>query len=427
MRIFPEDDEIKASKLIKLWVGEGFLKPSIAKTLDEVAEEYLRNLIDRNLILVREWKDVGKRAKTCGIHDLLRDLCLRQSRKECMICVPKAQCIDFEGEVNDDCFICSSCAKVQRMDLPQVQVASQSTSLSSILVCNDCRIMYPNLIRLRLLRVKAVSHMGVDIDFQYPTKLRYLYMNNVMPLNFEPTISLLWNLQTLILSFPIGANLPSEIWDMPQLRHLISDGHFDLPHPVVTENSMIMENLHTLANFQNFRCTIDFLDRVPNLKKLGIIRYEKSSSGLENLARLQKLESLYLFEKNVSLLANITFPTSLKKLSLSNCCIPWEEMTVFGSVLPNLEKLTLYRNAFKGAEWSPVEGQFPRLKVLIIVCNDLVRWRAESIHFPNLERLHLESMECLEEIPSGIGDIPTLLSIHLWKCSDSSVNSAKQI
>ncbi|KAL2243725.1 UNVERIFIED_CONTAM: putative late blight resistance protein R1A-10 [Sesamum indicum] len=425
MRMFPEDAKIKASKLIKLWVVEGFLKPSRAKTLEEVAEEYLRNLIDRNLILVRKWSYGGKKAKTCGIHDLLRDLCLRQSEKECLICVPKVQCIDFDNVNSDGCFICSSWAKVQRMHLPEVQVASQSTSLVSLLVCDGCRIVYPNLIRLRLLRV--IAYEDVDKELPHPTKLRFLDMNNEMQLNFESTLSLLWNLQILTLRLPFRINLPSEIWDMPQLRHLIGSGDTVLPHPIVTQDSVIMENLQTLADFRDFRCTIDVLDRVPNLKKLGIVHLEKGSGCLENLAYLQKLESLFLLDENVSLLANITFPTSLKKLSLSNCCIPWEEMTIFGSVLPNLEKLTLYYNAFTGPEWSPVEGQFPRLKVLLIFNSDLVWWRAESIHFPNLERLHLYNMFCLEEIPLGIGDIPTLLSIHLSYCSDSSVNSAKQI
>ncbi|KAL0318442.1 UNVERIFIED_CONTAM: putative late blight resistance proteinR1B-16 [Sesamum angustifolium] len=367
MRIFPEDDEIKVSKLIKLWVAEGFLKPIRAKTLEEVAEEYLRNLIDRNLILVRKRMDGGK-TKTCSIHDLLRDLCLRQSRKEYFICVPKVQCIDLRHVFfwnNNMCFLCSSWLKVRRMDLPEVQVASQSTSLASPLVCDDCRII---------------------------------------------------------------VDLPSEIWDMPQLRHLISCGLAALRHPVATQDSMIMENLQTLADFRDFRCTMDVLDRVPNLKKLGIFHIEKDIVGLNNLTRLHKLESLSVVEKDLSLLANmITFPISLKKLTLSTCCIPWEEMKVFGSVLPNLEKLKLYHNAFKGAEWSPVEGQFPRLKVLIIWKNDLVWWRAEDVHFPCLERLVLDEMHSLEEIPSGIGDIPTLRSIHLKRCSGSSVNSARQI
>ncbi|KAL0356085.1 UNVERIFIED_CONTAM: Late blight resistance protein R1-A [Sesamum radiatum] len=258
------------------------------------------------------------------------------------------------------------------MDLPEVQVASQSTLLASLLVCDDGRIMYPNLHRLTLLRVKAYE--DVDIEFMHPTKLRYLNINNEMQLNFESpsTISLLWNLQTLTLRLPYTVNLPSEIWDMPQLRHLILCGLAVLPHPVVTQDSMIMENLQTLADFQNFRCTMAFLHRVPNLKKLGIFHLEEGSGGLDNLARLHKLESLSVVDKDLSSLANITFPISLKNLTLSTRCIPWEEMMVFGTVLPNFEKFKLYDNAFKGPEWSPVEGQFPRLKVLIIWKNDLV-------------------------------------------------------
>ncbi|KAL0341447.1 UNVERIFIED_CONTAM: hypothetical protein Scaly_1807300 [Sesamum calycinum] len=104
----------------------------------------------------------------------------------------------------------------------------------------------------------------------------------------------------------------------------------------------------------------------------------------------------------------------------------WKDMEIIGSLL-NLEVLKLYRNAFKGAEWNPVDGQFPRLRVLLIHQSDLVRWNAENNHFPNLERLFLEDMHDLEEIPSDIGDIATLCSIHLDFCSDSIVNSAKQI
>ncbi|KAK4395090.1 putative late blight resistance proteinR1A-10 [Sesamum angolense] len=52
MRVFPEDREIRVSQLIKLWVAEGFLKPISGKSMEEVAEKYFKDLIDRNLILV---------------------------------------------------------------------------------------------------------------------------------------------------------------------------------------------------------------------------------------------------------------------------------------------------------------------------------------------------------------------------------------
>ncbi|KAL0341484.1 UNVERIFIED_CONTAM: hypothetical protein Scaly_1811000 [Sesamum calycinum] len=101
-------------------------------------------------------------------------------------------------------------------------------------------------------------------------------------------------------------------------------------------------------------------------------------------------------------------------------------MTIIGS-LPNLEVVILMYCAFEGSEWNPIEGQFPRLKILTLWNSNLVCWRAENIHFPNLEKLSLHYMDDLEEIPSGIGDIATLRSINVCKCSESIVKSAMQI
>ncbi|KAL0429569.1 UNVERIFIED_CONTAM: Disease resistance protein RPP13 [Sesamum radiatum] len=86
--VFPEDYEIRVSKLIKLWVAEGFLKPIISQSLEEVAMKYLQDLINRNLILIRQRGSNGI-IKSCSIHDLLHDLCLREGHKEKFFCVTK--------------------------------------------------------------------------------------------------------------------------------------------------------------------------------------------------------------------------------------------------------------------------------------------------------------------------------------------------
>ncbi|KAG8378821.1 hypothetical protein BUALT_Bualt07G0024700 [Buddleja alternifolia] len=57
---FPEDHEVQVSILIKLWIAEGFLKPLRTKNLEEVADEYLEDLIDRNLVLIHERGRTGK-------------------------------------------------------------------------------------------------------------------------------------------------------------------------------------------------------------------------------------------------------------------------------------------------------------------------------------------------------------------------------
>uniref|UniRef100_M1B376 Disease resistance protein Gpa2 n=1 Tax=Solanum tuberosum TaxID=4113 RepID=M1B376_SOLTU len=50
--MFPEDTVIFVNKLVKLWAAEGFLKVEMMKSIEEVAEKCVKDLIDRNLIFV---------------------------------------------------------------------------------------------------------------------------------------------------------------------------------------------------------------------------------------------------------------------------------------------------------------------------------------------------------------------------------------
>ncbi|KAL2515610.1 Disease resistance protein [Forsythia ovata] len=69
-----------------LWVAEGLLKSVKSKSLENVAEEYLLDLVDRNHILACDHSSKGK-IKTFRIHDVLRDLCVREAEREKFFCV----------------------------------------------------------------------------------------------------------------------------------------------------------------------------------------------------------------------------------------------------------------------------------------------------------------------------------------------------
>ncbi|KAL3509017.1 hypothetical protein ACH5RR_028418 [Cinchona calisaya] len=75
---FLEDQEIKAKKLMRLWIAEGFVQDPVQL---EVAEEYMMDLIRRNLIMVSKQKSTGG-VKTCSIHDLLHEFCRSKAKEE---------------------------------------------------------------------------------------------------------------------------------------------------------------------------------------------------------------------------------------------------------------------------------------------------------------------------------------------------------
>lgn len=79
---FREDYEIRVSFLVRLWVAEGFLKPhNESKSLEDVAEECLEDLVKRNFVMISKRKSNGK-IKSCRLHDLMRDLCIRKAGEE---------------------------------------------------------------------------------------------------------------------------------------------------------------------------------------------------------------------------------------------------------------------------------------------------------------------------------------------------------
>ena len=57
--VFPEDFEILARQLIQLWIAEGFIMQDKSKKIEDVAEEYLEELIDRSLIMVTAKRSDG--------------------------------------------------------------------------------------------------------------------------------------------------------------------------------------------------------------------------------------------------------------------------------------------------------------------------------------------------------------------------------
>ncbi|XP_019175619.1 PREDICTED: putative late blight resistance protein homolog R1B-17 isoform X1 [Ipomoea nil] len=88
--VFPEDRDILATKLINLWVAEGFLKKEkqMTKSLEEVAESYLHNLINRNLVQVSQQSFDGK-IKSCKLHDMLHDISVKEARRGKLLSVRK--------------------------------------------------------------------------------------------------------------------------------------------------------------------------------------------------------------------------------------------------------------------------------------------------------------------------------------------------
>lgn len=378
----------------------------------------------------------------CKIHDLLRELCITMAEKENFLCVLRL--CETPRPLNGERRIAIHGGSVEYS--PQIFDALKSAPLVRSLIFNDgadddLRSDFKLLkilgviedrcdVVLRLLRSGSKSHQ------QY-VNLRYLH-RGLHPLNHSShhilklpsSISRLWNLQTLIL----GGNIhtPPQIWEMLNLRHVICNW-IRLPDPPSKgkQKGIILQKLQTLSEAGDFRVCEEVCARIPNIKTLRIFYVSYNNGYLNELKSLTKLESLTCeFSCQEPVRSDsahfLKFPSSLVELYLIKCCLGWEDLTVIGS-LPCLQVLKL-GCSIKGNEWSTIEGEFKRLKYLEIRnCDDLSNWNTESSHFPVLVSLTLKGLTKLSEIPSGIGDIPTLERIELDECGVSAAISAMRI
>ncbi|XP_042048184.1 putative late blight resistance protein homolog R1B-16 isoform X2 [Salvia splendens] len=343
MGIYTEDPKFLVNLHILFIVAGGCVKPINGKCLEEIAEEYLEELVDRNMLIVEERKHGGK-LKFLKMHDLLRDLCLREAQKLKFLCVLEDGSIP--RAVNSQRNILSRFKK-DEFPTPLIRPLESAFLVRMLFGIFPESLSYT----FRLLRVVYLKkYLGEEVRRGHYEEilcglvnLRLIMMiadEHPLPSSFY----LLWNLQTLIL-FNAGEDYVCEIWKMPQLRHVLTvdggtlDGAYCIPDHFNDEKDMMLENLHTLRVVSNLKFGEGVLERIPNIKTLKLYydREVEDYYRLNNLCRLQKLETLRLCvaEEHTHVMLQVSFPHSLKKLTLEKTNLPWEDMkTKIGNWLP---------------------------------------------------------------------------------------------
>ncbi|KAL1546745.1 putative late blight resistance protein R1B-16 [Salvia divinorum] len=434
MAAFPQDYEIHASELIRLWVAEGFMEHhGESERVEVVAEGWLEKLIEQSLVLISSRKSDGK-IKSCRLHNTVRDFCVRQAGQEKFLLSVTDY---FPNLILRRHFLPQVLQNHHRVSVTWHDLHlkdSTHSSCTTSIICIPRRGYRPkgSVVKFTSLRILHVSRrndhsyweLGKVFELIYLTYLASNIPDSIVP----SAISELQNLQTLII-YRIEVRLPAEIWSLRQLRHLIAFSFCPLllPHGVI----LSLENLQTLSMATNFVCSERMVRMIRNIKKLGIC-YSEEKFGvgyhLDNLMHLLQLEKLKLDMHNsfVPHLNPIFLPLSLKKLELSGEWISWREMTIVGS-LPNLQVLKLKNYACYGEQWETSQEGFGNLIHLLIDESNLKCWRTKWTHFPRLQCLMLHRCPYLHEIPKDIADILTLKLIEIDDLNQSLLYSAKII
>ncbi|KAL3381093.1 hypothetical protein AABB24_001291 [Solanum stoloniferum] len=442
---FPRGYLIPARKLIHLWIAEGFIQYRGNLSLECKAENYLNELVNRNLVMVMQ-RTLDGQIKTCRVHDMLYEFCWQEATTEEKLFHE----VKFGGEqsvreVSTHRRLCIHSSVVEF-----ISKKPSGEHVRSFLCFSPEKIDTPPTVSaniskafplLRVFDTESIKINRLCKEFFQLYHLRYIAFSFELLKVLPKHVGELWNVQTLIVNTQqINLDIEADILNMPRLRHLHTNTSAKLPtpaNPKTSKTTLVNQSLQTLSTIAPESCTEYVLSRAPNLKKLGIrgkiaMLMEPSQSILfNNVKRLQFLENLKLInvgqtdQTQLCLPPASLFPTKLRKLTLSDTWLEWDDMSVLKQ-LEYLQVLKLKDNAFKGEHWELNDGGFPFLQVLCIERANLVSWNASGDHFPRLKHLHI-SCDKLEKIPIGLADIHSLQVMDLRNSTKSAAKSAREI
>ncbi|XP_027099866.1 uncharacterized protein [Coffea arabica] len=451
---FQGDKEIPVRRLIWLWMAEGFILKRDSRSLEDLGEGYLRDLIGRSLITVAKRRSNGS-VKTCGVHDMVRNLCLLKAKEENflkLVTNSDEPYASFDDNVDFDDFDPSNsviyeehrlCMSMSRQHFVVSRPSGPYVRSLLFFAINDAYPRCPynvsfiseNFELLKVLDLESINMGssftdGIDLLVQ----LSYLAVGGDID-SIPSSLANLRNLETLLVKGLKGkVVLPDSIWHMTRLRHVHVTNHAAFTLKNMTGSYYQLSNLVSLS-----MPTLSYGEhaeiitrRLPNLRDLSCI-FSKSRGfstdcyqfpRLEDLTRLESLKVVYRGKTTNT--GEFNFPSSLKKLSLSNFFFRQDHISAIGR-LANLEVLKLLSSSFEDAIWEMGEGEFPELKFLKLDSLNIVEWNASSDHLPNLQHLVLRKCENLKEVPIDFMNIPTLQLIEVQLCGESVEESLRRL
>ncbi|KAK6946360.1 Rx, N-terminal [Dillenia turbinata] len=281
--LFPEDADIRAKQVIRMWIAEGFILSSEIDrehTVEAAGEEWLEELIERNMIHVGA-RDTDGRVKTCRMHDLIRDLCLEKAREENFLEIlspsspsnPKGM-----SSING-----TDASKIRRIALH---------------VGNDSAFTKRFLLEHRNFGIRSLFYFGSGLELsksEWETVCANLPLIRVL----------------LLLQVDFNADkLPKQIGNLLHLKHL----------GLVNCVGEIPQSLGNLQNLQFLYCysNVDHVNLLPKMEQLRYLSVRKleGESKEFRVGALKNLRCLARVEAGSWMFRDLQHLTSLERLGV---------------------------------------------------------------------------------------------------------------
>ncbi|CDP19597.1 unnamed protein product [Coffea canephora] len=419
LSIYPEDHEIRCIRLVNLWIAERFVERREGMRIEDIAWDYLGELINRSLIQVTHvfYEGIPQR---CRIHDLLREVILLKSREQNMVTVTTGQPMLWPSDKVRRLVVhsCSSSNNTQQRQSycfdhlrSFVTVGSTDPLLSKRLLSEISRSS-------KLLKVLDLG--GQEAQEEIPNEifnlfhLKHLDLYDTRVKTVPKAIGKLQHLEFLDLSNTRVRELPMEILKLQKLR--------------VLKVYQQVDSSDDDYGYHGFKAP----SNMGGLLALEIIdlnhhhHHPSSSSSSSSSSFLQSLHLLILCGRLEKMPQWVAHLHSLVRIDLNLSRLRGEEDPLESlQHLPNLGEIN-FCGSYQGEGLCFKAGGFLKLKELHLKRMEGLRWmRVEEGALPILHQLVLEQLPLLDELPLGIQHLSHLQELYLYEMSSEMIEKVE--
>ncbi|KAF3640672.1 hypothetical protein T459_15332 [Capsicum annuum] len=368
-----------------LWSDERLVEPTDLKSVDEVMEVYVDELISSSLVIVR-----GGRKQRCQIHELVHEFCSIKAR-------------------TDKLFDLTSSIILSSSSSSDLMLRSRTIIIDEDPHSDDSSLFSPEKRNPYVKHLLSLQHDYQWRILRFPNNghLRHLRLLKRHACSFE------------VLKYSDeGRSSPSVVFKPLQSRNSGGGGQWIKPaidKPVKLENLLSLKRPKLSSSVDSE----DIFKWFPNLQRLKFFMFcwrgkQIYFPRLDVLNKREKVkaELLCCGPKHVHQF-DFHFPSSLKEVELDGFDLTSDSLSRIGTSLPNLKNLVLYRATIEGGkEWNMEQLTFHNLKSLTLNWVSFCEWKVIADEsFPVLEDLEIIYCNELIEIPDSFGDIASLKSI----------------
>ncbi|KAG8375148.1 hypothetical protein BUALT_Bualt10G0070200 [Buddleja alternifolia] len=400
LSIFPEDDLLEKWRLIRLWIAEGFVQAKQGKTVEEVAEGYLNELLNKNLIRVVK-TSIDGRPKKFSIHDVLRQFIISKSREHNILSNYNKGDISWQGKTRHLTIHSSinyteeSCnfRYLRSLHFLGSGDSEYSESILEKVFGGGCRLL--KVLDLRRAPIETIPNQVFKLYH-----LTYLSLRKTKVKLIPKSIQNLLNLETLDLKESKVTELPIEILKLKKLRHLLVYSHKVLYYYVPFDN------------LQSFKAPYE----IGNMSCITKLRREDGRDLCSSLAKLTNLRSLNISSidesEDIDLQYSVSLPL-LRKLVVHGC------LTRVPQWVPSLNGLTALILRWSKLRDDPMQslGDLPNLVILGMYCayeGEELCFKAGG--FEKLKKVWLVGLRQLRCVKVEKGCMPCLEEVSMWDC-----------